>query len=201
MSSWPWPPSRSVLLHDHGPEDRRSLPMVVMVLTDANLATGVSPFPRPKLDPSWVRHLRISPPFPRALGPTTGIPNTGMSKRFIPGSPGGMHTLTGLAHDEGSKVAYTSDINQRASTMRSRKMAVFQSTLQPPKVNGPDEGDLLWWDGGAPRGPSRKPWRGPRRRGSGFEPPPDLPLAPGAGAEGDLQQVQEGLHRGDQLLR
>ena len=28
--------------------------MVVIVLTDANLATGVTPFPRPKLDPRWM---------------------------------------------------------------------------------------------------------------------------------------------------
>ena len=47
-------------------------------------------------------------------------PQTGLSDRFIPGRAGGMHTVTGLAHDEGSKVAYDSAINERASSMRSR---------------------------------------------------------------------------------
>ena len=126
--------------------------MVVMVLTDANLATGVSPFPRPALDPSWVAAPPDLSPVPEGLKPYAWDPQTGMSRRFIPGSPGGMHTLTGLAHDEGSKVAYTSDINQRSSTMRSRKLAVFQSTLSPPKVNGPEEGDLLIVGWGSTKG-------------------------------------------------
>ena len=38
---------------------------------------------------------------------------TGLSERFIPGRPGGMHTVTGLAHDENSRVAYDSAINER----------------------------------------------------------------------------------------
>ena len=126
--------------------------MVVMVLTDANLATGVSPFPRPVLDPSWVAPPPDLSPIPEGLRPYDWDLQTGLSRRFIPGTPGGMHTLTGLAHDEGSKVAYTSDINQRASNMRSRKLAVFQSTLQPPKVNGPEEGDLLVVGWGSTKG-------------------------------------------------
>ncbi len=125
---------------------------VVMILTDANLATGVSPFPRPKLDPSWVAAPPDLSPVPEGLRPYDWNPDTGLSRRFIPGAPGGMHTLTGLAHDEGSKVAYTTDVVQRSSAMRSRKMAVFQSTLQPPKVNGPEEGDLLVVGWGSTKG-------------------------------------------------
>ncbi|MFC1659951.1 2-oxoacid:acceptor oxidoreductase subunit alpha, partial [Gemmatimonadota bacterium] len=125
---------------------------VVMVLTDANLATGVSPFPRPKLDPSWITPPPDLSPIPEGLKPYDWDPDTGMSRRFIPGTPGGVHTLTSLAHDEGSKVAYTTDVVQRSMTMRSRKMAVFQSTLQPPKVNGPEEGDLLVVGWGSTKG-------------------------------------------------
>jgi len=125
---------------------------VVMILTDANLATGVSPYPRPKLDPSWVSPPPDLSPIPEGLRPYDWNPETGMSRRFIPGTPGGMHTLTGLAHDEGSKVAYTTDVVQRSMTMRSRKMAVFQSTLQPPEVNGEEEGDLLVVGWGSTRG-------------------------------------------------
>lgn len=125
---------------------------VVMVLTDANLATGVSPFPRPKLDPSWVAAPPDLSPVPEGLRPYDWNPETGLSRRFIPGTPGGMHTLTGLAHDEGSKVAYTTDVVQRSSTMRSRKMAVFQSTLKPPEINGDEEGDLLIVGWGSTKG-------------------------------------------------
>jgi len=125
---------------------------VVMVLTDANLATGLSPFPRPKLDPSWFAPPPDLSPVPEGLRPYDWDPDTGLSRRFIPGTPGGEHTLTSLAHDEGSKVAYTTDVVQRSMTMRSRKMAVFQSTLQPPKVNGPEEGDLLVVGWGSTKG-------------------------------------------------
>jgi 2-oxoglutarate ferredoxin oxidoreductase subunit alpha len=63
-----------------------------------------------------------------------------------------MFTVTGLAHDEASKVAYASDINQRSSRMRSRKMAVFQQTLRPPVVNGDESGDLLVVGWGSTKG-------------------------------------------------
>jgi 2-oxoglutarate ferredoxin oxidoreductase subunit alpha len=125
---------------------------VVIVLTDANLGTGVAPFPRPELDPSWVAAPPDLSPVPEGLKPYDWDPETGMSRRFIPGTPGGVHTLTSLAHDEGSKVAYTTEVVQRSMTMRSRKMAVFQSTLAPPKVNGPEEGDLLVVGWGSTKG-------------------------------------------------
>jgi 2-oxoglutarate ferredoxin oxidoreductase subunit alpha len=63
-----------------------------------------------------------------------------------------MHTVTGLAHDEASKVAYRSDINQRSSAMRSRKIAVFQQTLKAPVVNGDESGDLLVVGWGSTKG-------------------------------------------------
>jgi 2-oxoglutarate ferredoxin oxidoreductase subunit alpha len=63
-----------------------------------------------------------------------------------------MHTVTGLAHDERSKVAYASAVNQRSSEMRSRKLAVLQQMLKPPAVNGPDEGDLLVVGWGSTKG-------------------------------------------------
>jgi 2-oxoglutarate ferredoxin oxidoreductase subunit alpha len=125
---------------------------VVIVLTDANLATGVQPFARPEIDPAWQGARPDMGPVPEGLKPYDWDPRTGLSRRFIPGQPGGMHTLTGLAHDEESHVAYASDINQRASAMRSRKLAVLHSTLRPPIVNGPDTGDLLVVGWGSTRG-------------------------------------------------
>jgi 2-oxoglutarate ferredoxin oxidoreductase subunit alpha len=129
-----------------------SFRMLVIVLSDANLATGVAPFARPSMDPNWHSPPPDLSPIPEGLKPYDWDPKTGLSRRFIPGAPGGMHTLTGLAHDERSKVAYASDINQRSSNMRSRKLAVLQSTLRPPTVNGDDSGDLLVVGWGSTKG-------------------------------------------------
>ena len=125
---------------------------LVIVLSDANLATGVQPFPRPDLDQAWMAAAPDQSPVPEDTRPYDWNPRTGLSQRFIPGQPGGMFTVTGLAHDEGSKVAYTSDINQRSSAMRSRKIAVLQQTLRPPTVNGDDSGDLLIVGWGSTKG-------------------------------------------------
>ncbi len=125
---------------------------VVIVLSDANLATGVAPFPRPVPDESWQSAAPDLSPVAEGGRPYDWDPVTGLSDRFIPGRPGGMHTVTGLAHDERSKVAYDSASNQRSSDMRSRKLAVLQSTMRPPLVNGPDSGDLLVVGWGSTRG-------------------------------------------------
>jgi len=125
---------------------------LVMVLSDANLSTGVQPFPRPQFRPEWVGRAPDMSPVPEGLRPYEWDARTGLSRRIIPGQPGGMFTATGLAHDEGSKVAYRSDVNQHSSTMRSRKIAVFQQTLKPPVVNGDDSGDLLVVGWGSTKG-------------------------------------------------
>ena len=129
-----------------------ALRTLVVVLSDANLATGVQPFPRPELRPEWVARAPDMAPVAEGLKPYDWDPKTGLSRRILPGQPGGMFTATGLAHDEGSKVAYQSDINQRGSTMRSRKIAVFQRTLRPPVVNGDEAGELLVVGWGSTKG-------------------------------------------------
>jgi len=114
-----------------------------MVLSDANLATGQQPFPKPEFDPAWLAPpLDLSPVEGGAL-PFAWDPETGLSRRPIPGQRGGEYVLTGLAHDEHSHVAYESSINQRAMRMRSRKLAVLQSALRPPAIHGEVSGDLL----------------------------------------------------------
>jgi 2-oxoglutarate ferredoxin oxidoreductase subunit alpha len=125
---------------------------LVIVMTDANLATGVQPFPRPVLDPAWQGSLPDMSPVPEGKPPYDWDEETGLSRRFVPGTPGGMHTLTGLAHDEHSKVAYASAVNQKSSAMRSRKMAVLHSTLRPPVVYGDEAGDLLVVGWGSTKG-------------------------------------------------
>jgi 2-oxoglutarate ferredoxin oxidoreductase subunit alpha len=124
----------------------------VLVLTDANLATGVSPFPRPALDPAWQAQAPDQSPVSGDLRPYEWDERLGLSRRIIPGQPNGMFTATGLAHDEHSRVAYYPDINQRGMAMRSRKMAVFQQMLKPPVVHGGKSGDLLVVGWGSTKG-------------------------------------------------
>jgi len=116
---------------------------VVIVLTDANLATGVQQFTRPPLDVRWQQGPPDQSPVPEGLRPYDWDHETGLSRRVIPGSPGGQHTVTGLAHDEDSVVSYHPSSNELGMVMRSRKLAVFQSTLMPPEIHGDEEGDLL----------------------------------------------------------
>jgi 2-oxoglutarate/2-oxoacid ferredoxin oxidoreductase subunit alpha len=126
--------------------------MLVMVLTDANLATGVQPFRRPEPVPEWFAAPADLSPLPEGLRPFDWDPRTGLSRRFIPGQAGGMHTTTGLAHDEHSRVAYDTATNQRSSAMRSRKLAVLQQALKSPVVYGGERGDLLVVGWGSTKG-------------------------------------------------
>lgn len=115
----------------------------VILLSDANLATGVQPFPRPKIDPLWLTNPIDQSPWKDGAWPFEWDENTGTSKRPIPGQKGGMYTVTGLAHGQTGKVAYDPDINQASVESRSRKIASFQKSLKPPKINGDPEGDVL----------------------------------------------------------
>jgi 2-oxoglutarate ferredoxin oxidoreductase subunit alpha len=54
-----------------------------------------------------------------------------------------MHTLTGLAHDRASHVAYDPEINEESIHFRSLKLAALQRTLKTPPVFGAPKGDLL----------------------------------------------------------
>lgn len=125
---------------------------VVFVLSDANLATGVQPFPRPVVEERWLQVPLDQDPLPPGTKAYDWDPETGLSRRVIPGQPGGAFTLTGLEHDSRSKVAYSAGIHQSASTMRSRKMAVLQSMLLPPTVYGDSSGDLLVVGWGSTKG-------------------------------------------------
>jgi 2-oxoglutarate ferredoxin oxidoreductase subunit alpha len=116
---------------------------VVMVLSDANLATGVQPFPRPDVNEHWLAQPPDLSPVPDGLRPYEWDPESGLSPRIIPGQPDGMYTATGLSHDEASHVGYTPDVHERGCVMRSRKLAVLQQMLKPPPVNGDASGDLL----------------------------------------------------------
>ena len=126
--------------------------MVVVILTDAGLATSQQPFPRPVFDENWMAPPVDQSPVPEGAKPYDWDETTGLSRRFKPGQPGGMHTLTGLAHDSDSHVAYDPIINENTLHFRSLKLAAFQKTLRPPKIFGPAKGELLVVGWGSTKG-------------------------------------------------
>jgi len=139
--------------------------MVVVVLSDASLATAQTPFPRPAFDAAWV----VPPVDQAAVAPGTEPygwdPRTGLARRIVPGQPGGMFTLTGLAHDRHSRVAYDPEINQEGVRARSLKLAAFQRTLKTPAVHGGEDGDILVVGWGSTKGAIEEAVRGLRREG------------------------------------
>ncbi|MEX2197289.1 MAG: 2-oxoacid:acceptor oxidoreductase subunit alpha [Burkholderiales bacterium] len=117
--------------------------MVVVVLSDASLATSQQPFARPQFSESWVAPPVDQSAIPEGMKPYDWNKATGLARRFIPGQPNGMHTLTGLAHDRASHVAYDPESNEESIHFRSLKLAALQKTLKTPPVFGGDSGDLL----------------------------------------------------------
>ena len=126
--------------------------MVVVILTDSGLATSQQPFPRPQFNESWMAPPIDQSPVPKGARPYDWDDTTGLARRFIPGQPGGMHTLTGLAHDRDSHVAYDADINEQTLRFRSLKLATLQKTLKAPTPFGAAKGDLLVVGWGSTKG-------------------------------------------------
>ena len=126
--------------------------MVVVVLTDASLSSSQQPFTRPQFNEAWLAPPVDQSPVPAGAKPYDWDAKTGLARRFVPGQPGGMHTVTGLAHDRDSHVAYDPDINQEGLRARSLKLATLQKTLMPPEVFGEASGDLLVIGWGSSKG-------------------------------------------------
>jgi 2-oxoglutarate/2-oxoacid ferredoxin oxidoreductase subunit alpha len=115
----------------------------VMLLTDAGLATGVQPVPRPEPKVEWLAPPIDQSPWDESAEPYDWDEVTGLSPRPIPGQRGGEYVLTGLSHTRASKVAYDPVAHQTGMEMRSRKLAALRATLKPPVIHGDDEGDLI----------------------------------------------------------
>jgi len=115
----------------------------VIVLSDASLATAQQPFPRPMFSEDWLAPPVDQAPVPAGSRPYDWDDVTGIARRFVPGQPGGAHTLTGLAHDRESNVAYDAYSNEEGLRHRSLKLAALQKTLRPPPVFGDPDGELL----------------------------------------------------------
>ena len=115
----------------------------VLVLTDANLATGMQPFERPECDAEWFAPPIDQSDWDESVAAFDWHDETGLSARPIPGMRGGEYVLTGLAHNRRSKIAYDMVSNQMGCDMRSRKLAALAQTLISPEIHGDQEGDLL----------------------------------------------------------
>jgi 2-oxoglutarate ferredoxin oxidoreductase subunit alpha len=126
--------------------------MVVVVLTDTSLSSSQQAFPRPQFSESWLAPPIDQSEVPAGAKPYDWNPTTGLARRFIPGQPGGMHTLTGLAHDRLSHVAYDPNSNETGIRARSLKLAALQRTLKTPPVFGDPKGDLLVIGWGSTKG-------------------------------------------------
>lgn len=126
--------------------------MVVVILTDASLSSSQQPFNRPQFNEAWLAPPIDQNPVEEGARAYDWDATTGLAQRFIPGQPGGMHTVTGLAHDRDSHVAYDPDINQEGLRARSLKLAALQKTLTAPEVFGADDGDLLLIGWGSTQG-------------------------------------------------
>ena len=126
--------------------------VVVVLLSDASLATAQQPFARPHFSEEWLAPPVDQSPVPEDTAPYDWDERTGLAERFVPGQPGGMHTLTGLAHDNMSHVAYDPGINEQAIRHRSQKLIAFQKTLKPPPIFGDEDGELLIVGWGSTKG-------------------------------------------------
>ena len=115
----------------------------VILLSDANLATGVQPFERPEVNDDWFSSPIDQSEWDKKVSAYDWDEETGLSARPIPGMRGGEYVVTGLAHNRYAKIAYDATTNQAGCSMRSRKLAAMVQTLEPPKVHGDPEGDLL----------------------------------------------------------
>ena len=141
------------LFGDHRAQDRRNLQY------GGGRPLRYQPWPRRSsrsrgrnsAKPGW-RRRSTRAKYRKGLKPYDWNPTTGLARRFIPGQPGGMHTLTGLAHDRLSHVAYDPDSNEMGIRARSHKLAALQRTLKTPPVFGGDKGDLLVIGWGSTKG-------------------------------------------------
>jgi 2-oxoglutarate/2-oxoacid ferredoxin oxidoreductase subunit alpha len=124
----------------------------VVLLSDASLATAQQPFPRPLFSEDWLAPPVDRTPAAPEARPYDWDPVTGLATRLVPGRAGGMHTVTGLAHDRDSHVAYDAGSNEDGLRHRSLKLVALQKTLKPPRVFGDPDGELLIVGWGSTKG-------------------------------------------------
>ncbi len=175
---------------------------VVVVLSDASLSTAQQPFPRPQFDADWLAPPLDQTPVPDGVKPYDWDPVTGITHRFVPGQPNGMHTLTGLAHDRGSKVAYDPEINEEGSAQpqpEDRRAAEDAADAARVRRSGRRPADRrLGQHQGRDRGSGGKD---ARRRAQGVVAASHVHPADAVGHSRDPEALQAGDHDRGQLGR
>ena len=176
--------------------------MVVVILSDANLATSQQPFPRPQFSEAW-----LAPPIDQSAVPAGAKPydwdeTTGLARRFIPGQPGGMHTLTGLAHDRQPRRLRSGEQRKSHSRPQPQARRAAEDADDRRRCSATDKGDLLVIGWGSTKGAIEEAVDEPARRGpQGVVAASAVPAADGARHQGDHAALQEGDHHREQLVR
>ena len=141
---------------------------VVIVLSDANLATGVSRSRGRQLEERWHAPAAGSVAVPPGTTPYDWDPrDRAVAPAHSRASPAACTRVTGLAHDE----AQQGRLRRRRppaqlDAMRSRKLAVLQQMLLPPAVHGDDDGRSAGRRMGKHQGRDRGSGRPATRRGT-----------------------------------
>lgn len=127
----------------------------VVILTDQAIATRIEAFEEPNL-----RELckDISPDLspiedhkPYDLSKENGI-----NPHVAPGTPiksGKYPVITGLEHDELGHPSGSPKLHKEMTAKRRRKLQALAESIEPPKVYGSDEGDILLVGWGSTQGP------------------------------------------------
>lgn len=117
--------------------------LLVILLSDANLATGVQLFERPEVRLEEIARPVAAGASHKGDAPYDWEEKTGLSKRLIPGKSREVGMTSSLNHSPQGMVRYDAESNERAHRMRSHKLAMLQKALKPPPLHGAKRGDLL----------------------------------------------------------
>jgi len=126
-----------------------NLRMLVILLSDSNLATGVQLFKRPEVSEihSSQPHAASEEDLPYHWDQITGV-----APRLIPGVSKEVGMTSSLNHSQQGLVRYDASSNEQTHQMRSHKLATLRKSLKRPDVLGPETGDLLLVGWGSTKG-------------------------------------------------
>ena len=156
---------------------------VVVLLSDASLATAQQPFPRPQFSEDWLAPPVDQTPVPAGMQPYDWDPITGIARRFIPG-PAGRHAHADRtrARPREPRRLRPGKINEEGLRYRSLKLAALQKTLKAPdrirRPGGRPAHHRLGQHEGRDRGSRHARARG---RIQGLVAAPHVPAADGVG--------------------
>ena len=140
--------------------------MVVVVLTDASLATSQQPFPRPQFSETWMAPPIDQSAVPEGRKPYDWDATTG-SRAALHSRPAGRHAHADRtrARPRQPRRLRPGDQRGKHAHFRSLKLAALQKTLKTPPVFGDAEGDLLVVGWGSTKGAIEEAVAGTARRG------------------------------------